>query len=425
MDNEEKVLLRILGAKLISFRNRPDGEIDGTGLLNPLIRILDTVPFVGFQSYLYYRYRNLARWRGKPVSSTLAPPGRSGPQLRMVQTMVWSQISGIYRPLAINFAVTHACTASCPHCSAAAYRRKDRPELSTAEAKRVIDEFVALGGSVVGFTGGEPLVRKDILELIAHVDKRKAITFLFTNGQLLEDETIRKLAAAGLYCVYLSFDSADPDEHDRGRGVPGLFAHNAAAVAKLKERGLLVACSSFATRSATERGEYRALHSLAHSLGMHNFFLLDYIPTGRALKNTDEMLTPAQHREIFDFSISNFRKRGLPPVSTQAWQNSIEGFLAGVGCFSGNREMYISASGDVTPCDFTPLSFGNVRDESLARIWQRMRAHPSYRKPSMACKMQNALFRKTFIDVLPAGAELPYPIERLPRVNYLDASAST
>jgi MoaA/NifB/PqqE/SkfB family radical SAM enzyme len=81
-------------------------------------------------------------------------------------------------------------------------------------------------------------------------------------------------------------------------------------------------------------------------------------------------------------------------------------------------EIYVTASGDVTPCDFTPLSFGNVREEPPAKIWQRMRAHPSYRARTLTCKMQNPLFRKAFIDPIPEGAVLPYPIAKLPRVDY-------
>ncbi len=61
----------------------------------------------------------------------------------------------------------------------------------------------------------------------------------------------------------------------------------------------------------------------------------------------------------------------------------------------------------MTPCDFTPLSFGNVREEPLSRIWRKMRAHPSYKNRSMGCKMQNPFFRKALIDAIPNGAELP------------------
>jgi len=421
MDGEEKVLLRALGAKLVSFRKRPDGEMEGTGLLNPLLRAVDIVPTMAFQVYLYRRYRNLARWRGKNVSNTMAPPDMSGPQARTLWSILRSRLIGSFRPLAINFAVTRACPLSCPHCSADPYRGSGRPELTTEEAKRVIDEALAMGTSIVGFTGGEPLCRKDIFELIGHVDKKKAVTFLFTNGLLLDDERIRALAAADLYCAYISVDSPDPDEHDRRRGVPGLFARNAAAVAKLKENDILAAAASFATRSGTARGEYRRLHAAARDLGFHNLLMLDFIPTGRALRETEEMLTPDQHEEIYAYSLEIFRGRSVPPLSAQAWQNSIMGYLAGIGCFAGNREMYISASGDVTPCDFTPLSFGNVREEPLSRIWRKMRAHPSYKNRSMGCKMQNPFFRKAFIDAIPDGAELPYPIDRLPSVDYRES----
>jgi MoaA/NifB/PqqE/SkfB family radical SAM enzyme len=406
----------------LAFRKAPDGEMEPTGPLRRLAGVLDIVPLIGFQSYLYLRYRNLARWRGKAVSNTMAPPDLSGAQWRTVRNIVWSRISGVFRPMAINFAVTYACPAACPHCSAGGYRRADGRELSTAEAKRVIDEALALGVSIVGFTGGEPLVRRDIFDLIAHVDKRKAVTFLFTNGLLLDDEAIRKLSAAGLYCAYLSIDHPDPAEHDRGRGIPGLFARNAAAVAKLKANDILVAAASFATRTGTARGDYRGVHAAARALGMYNLLLLDYIPTGRALRETEEMLTPEQREEIYEFSHAVFRERGVPPVSAQAWQNSLQGYRAGIGCFAGNREMYISAYGDVTPCDFTPLSFGSVRREPLARIWRKMRGHPSYSRRTMACKMQNPLFRKTFIDAIPAGAELPFPIETLPRVDFRAAA---
>ena len=424
MDGDEKILLRALGAKLIGFRRRPDGEMDGTGLLNPLLRTLEIVPIMALQSQFYYRYRNLARWRGKAVSNTFAPPNMSGPQWRTFRNMIWSWLSGVYRPVAVNFAVTYRCQGACPHCSAAFFRHQDRPELSTSEAKRVIDEVIDLGGSIIGFTGGEPLCRKDIYDLIAHVDRRKAVAFLFSNGQLLDDTAIQKLADAGLYCAYLSVDSPDPDEHDRGRGIPGLFAQNAAAIAKLRDQGILAAASSFATRTATARGDYRKIHSVARALGFLNLVLLDYIPTGRALKNTDEMLTPAQRDEIAAFAVSVYNKREVPPLSAQAWQNSIEGYLGGIGCFAGCREIYVTASGDVTPCDFMPLSFGNVREEPLARIWQRIRAHPSFQRRTQACKMQNPLFRKIFIDAIPEGAPLPYPIARLPRIDYKAAAGT-
>ncbi len=419
MDGGDKIHRRAFGAALVSVRKRLNGEMDASGPLHSLIRIFGFIPILFFHAHMIFRYRHLARWRGKSVSNTMAPPNLSGPQWRTVRSFLRSRVRGVYGPVAVNFAVTHSCPGSCPHCSAAAYRRPGAEELSTGEAKRVIDEALALGVSIFGFTGGEPLVRKDIYDLVDHVDKRKAITFLFTNGQLLDDEAIRRLSAAGLYCAYLSLDHPDPSEHDRGRGIPGLAEHNRAAVEKLKANGILAALTSYATRSGTARGEYRGLYEAARSWGAQNLLLLDYIPTGRALRETCEVLTPEQRREIYEYSAATFRERSRPPLTAQAWQNSAQGFFLGLGCYAGNREIYITASGDVTPCDFTPLSFGNVRDEPLARIWRRMRSHPAYRTRPMRCRMQEPIFRKTFIDAIPDGADLPYPIDRLPRVDDL------
>ena len=87
----------------------------------------------------------------------------------------------------------------------------------------MIDQSQNLGISIIAFTGGEPLLRKDIFELISHVDKRKAVPILFTNGLLLSDEVAEKLAKAGLYSIFVSIDSPNPKEHDQLRGMPNLF----------------------------------------------------------------------------------------------------------------------------------------------------------------------------------------------------------
>ena len=83
----------------------------------------------------------------------------------------------------------------------------------------------------------------------------------------------------------------------------------------------------------------------------------------------------------------------------------------------------MTAQGDVTPCDFTPLSFGNVADEPLATIWRRMTTHPEYRRHSVACRMQDPGFRARYIDPIPPGSSLPHPIAELDRAVIGDAVA--
>jgi MoaA/NifB/PqqE/SkfB family radical SAM enzyme len=163
---------------------------------------------------------------------------------------------------------------------------------------------------------------------------------------------------------------------------------------------------------------YRKLHEMAINLGLHNLILFDCVPTGNMLKDTREMLTFELREKIYKYSVKVFKQKIIPPLSSQAWQNSVESYLSGIGCLAANIQYYVSAYGDIAPCDFTPLSFGNIRNESLKKIWKRMVRHPAYNHRSPFCRMQNSRFRHFYIDPIPDDAILPYGIENLNSVDY-------
>jgi MoaA/NifB/PqqE/SkfB family radical SAM enzyme len=85
---------------------------------------------------------------------------------------------------------------------------------------------------------------------------------------------------------------------------------------------------------------------------------------------------------------------------------------AGVGCYAGWFQFYGTACGDITPCDFTPLSFGNVREAPLADIWRKMTSHPAYSEHWDHCRMQDVDFRTCYIDRIPDTGPFPFPIDR-------------
>ncbi len=415
---KEHVYWRLFGIKLISFKRLEDGRIVGTGLLNPFIDRLRLFTMIALQAKFYKNYKNLGTWHGKRVANTFAPPVGSRPQLRALKGLLKTHLLGRTFPVAMTYAVTYRCQMNCVHCSAGSHLRTAVPELSTDEAKRLIDDSLDLGITILAFTGGEPLLRDDIYELVAHVDQRKALPLLFTNGLLLTDENVDRLADAGLYTLFVSIDSADPAEHDRLRGKPGLFENAVLGLERMKSRGVFVGLSSYANRSNTDQGMYKKLHSLAQKLGAHNLLLFDAVPTGNILRDTSEMLTAEQREEIYRYSAMIFKKNIIPPLSSQSWQNSVEGNLAGIGCLAAHIQFYVSAYGDIAPCDFTPLSFGNIRNEPLGVIWKKMIKHPAYRRKETYCRMQNARFRRFYIDTIPAGATLPYSIEKIPPADY-------
>ena len=413
-----QVLWNLFGVKMIAYRRGCDGQFVGTGFLNPLFDKLGLFTMLFSQARLYKQYTDLARWKGKKVANPFAPPVGSRPQLRAMKGLLKKYLLGRANPLAMTYAVTYRCQCTCGHCSAARFVRRDTPELSTEEAKNLIDASQDLGICILAFTGGEPLLRADIFELIAQVNQRKAMPIMFTNGLLLTSENIQRLVDAGLYTVFLSLDSPSADEHDRLRGIPGLFDRAVEGALNLKSKGVLLGISSYASRTGTSRGDYRAMYELARQIGAHTLLLFDDVPTGRQLTSTSEMLTDEQRDEILVFTREIFDRKGLPSLSSQVWQNSLEGYLGGIGCLAANVQYYVTAYGEVTPCDFTPLSFGNIRSRSLKRIWQELVAHPAYKHNSHMCRMQHPDFRRCYVEAIPENASLPYDVKNLPCVDY-------
>jgi len=419
--DDERVFARFLGLKLLSYRQQESGQYVGSGLLNPIIDRFSLIPVIFLQAKFYKQYKDLGEWHGKRVANPFAPPVGSRPQIRALKNLVKTHVLGRAFPLAMTFAVTYRCQCNCVHCSASDHVRENDKELTTEEAKRLIDESLDLGICIIAFTGGEPLLRKDIFELIEYVDQRKAMPIIFTNGLLLTDENIDRLADAGLYTLFVSLDSISAEEHDRKRGCPGLYDRAVSGLKKMKEKGVFVAISSYAGRTSTNEGMYKKMYEFAQELGVHNLILFDNVPTGRMMKDTSEMLTREQREEILAYSLEVFNNSVIPPLSSQAWQNSLAGYLGGIGCLAANIQYYVSAYGDVAPCDFTPLGFGNIREDPLGDIWKRMIKHPAFKKRVQFCRMQNHGFRSCYIDPIPDNATLPYPISKLPAVDFLAA----
>ena len=415
---KEQIYLKIFNTKLISFKKLEDGKIIGTGILNPILEKLRLFVMLYLQAGFYRNYNTLGRWKGKMVANTFAPPVGSRPQLRAFKGLIKSHLLARPSPLAMTFAVTYRCMAKCVHCSAGKHFKAGEKELSTEEAKKLIDDSQKLGVTIIAFTGGEPLIREDLFELISYVNQKKAMPIMFTNGLLLTDENVQKLVDAGLYSIFVSIDSPFPKEHNNLRGVPGIFEAAISGIQKLKSKGVLVGLSSYATKSATEKGMYKKLHELAIELKIHNVILFDGVPTGNMLKDTSELLTQELQEEIYTYSSKIFKQKVIPPLSSQSWQNSVEGNLSGIGCLAANIQYYASAYGEIAPCDFSPISFGNIRDKPLKKIWKSMVSHPAYNHRSTFCRMQNPDFRRFYIDPIPEDARLPYPIENLPRVDY-------
>ncbi len=387
--------------------------------------------------------RPIACIDGSYVHSLYVPPTPSTANRRVVEAFLRRTLLGMPTPMAVTIAVTDSCQCSCGHCSAGsgamhgrataravqpAFRRRtggadvhrvaatqvQRPPLSTEELRRVIAESLDLGVGSVTFTGGEPLLRADLEKLIAGIDRERATVQIFTNGLLLDARRAAALKEAGLHAVHVSLDSPDPRRHDALRGAPGTFAAVRRAVAAARSAGLLVGLSTYATNRSVERHELSRIARLAMDWDVDEVSVFDVIPTGRLLESRSSLLTSLSHRRLLrEAACLNRRLGGRPRVTTQTWTNSSRGVAWFIGCLAWNWQFHVNAYGEATPCDFTPLTFGNVRERPLDEIWRDATTHPEWGRRRRACRMQSAWFRERYIDTIPRDASLPYPIGRL------------
>ena len=362
----------------------------------------------------------LAERRGGNVYSLYQPPVPSAAAARVIAHRIKRFTMGHVIPSTATMSATYACQCKCQHCSAVHYMARGKgkdglKELTTEEFCRVIDETIELGAVNIALSGGEPLLRKDIMTLINHVPTEKANVMLFTNGILLTEERVKELAASNLFSIMISLDSSKPEEHNEYRQYPGLFEKAIAGAKRALEGGLLVGFSTYATKEALDSGELEARIKLAKDVGVQELTIFDPVPTGMFLDRDDIILSDEDKQRIIDLGNEWSSKPGPFKVTPQAHVNSPRG----AGCFAGYHQFYMTAHGEVCPCDFTPLSFGNVRKDSVRAIWRRILEHPAYCNRSGHCRMQDDEFRKRYIKTIPKGATTPFYIGEREKVGVL------
>ena len=295
--------------------------------------------------------------------------------------------------------ITYECQLKCRHCCTGNYQKEKHRELATEEVKDVIDQsYKAL---VVNFFGGEPTLRSDLMELINYASKNAMFVFLDTNGLLITKDYARQLKDNGLELLYVSIDSPIPQKHDEYRRMEGCFEKAVEAVKNALDVGLKCMISTYVTKEGLRNGEFEKVIKLGRKLGATGIRYLLPTPAGRWLHNVHVKLTPKEEervRELVDF----------PFVCRDFYfQNQSSNQCRGMA----NKEyVYISPYGDVQPCCFMPLSFGNIRKEPLKTILERMWKHPMYSESCMSkeCPMLSEEFRKKYVDTIPPDTKLPF-----------------
>jgi len=285
---------------------------------------------------------------------------------------------------------TRACNLRCRHCYAAV-GATDSGELSSGEARTMIDDLAAFGCPVLLFSGGEPCLRPDLVGLMAHAKARGIRVVLSTNGTLITRELAARFAAVGLDYVGVSVDGL-PATHDAFRGVPGAFAQSLEGVRRAKEAGIKVGFRM--TISRGNAAEIPSVFDLMRREGVNRACFYHLVYSGRGSSLVAEDLshdeTRAAVRTIMDETRTWFAAGGRPEILTV--DNHADGPFVYLellkedparaaevlkllklngGNSSGNGIGCVSWDGEVYADQFwRHRAFGNVRTRKFSEIWQ-------------------------------------------------------
>jgi pyrroloquinoline quinone biosynthesis protein E len=283
-------------------------------------------------------------------------------------------------PLALLAELTHRCPLRCPYCSNPLALERASAELDTATWQRVLREAAALGVLQVHFSGGEPLVRRDLASLVGHAAEAGLYGNLITSGIGLDADRMTALAAAGLEHVQLSLQDSDPDQGDRVAGLAGAQAHKRRAADLVRKAGLPLTVNTVVHRQNLER--LGAIVALALTLGADRLEIAHVQYYGWALRNRRALLpSRAQLDRATAFvEAERARLKGVLAIDYVVPDYYARRPKACMGGW-GRRFLNVTPAGKVLPCHAAEtlpgLRFPNVLEASLAWIWQ---ADPAFER---------------------------------------------
>ena len=328
---------------------------------------------------------------GHPGGHPHGKGGHPGGKPGMVQTLP----DGTPACKLIAWEVTRSCNLACKHCRAEAHLEPYEGELDTAEAKALIDTFPEVGNPIIIFTGGDPMMRADVYELMRYATDKGLRCVMSPNGTLITPETAAKMVTAGVQRCSISIDGPDAASHDEFRGVPGAFDASMRGIQYLKDAGLEFQINTTVTRA--NLSSFKKIFDLCESIGAAAWHIFLLVPTGRAAQLGAEVITAQEYEDVLNW-FYDFRKttkmhlkatcaphyyrimrqrakaEGIPVTPENFGLDAMTR-----GCLGGTGFCFISHVGQVQPCGYLELDCGNIRSTQFPEIWRSSKQFRQFR----------------------------------------------
>ena len=289
-------------------------------------------------------------------------------------------------PMLVIWEATQACDLACVHCRASAQSERNPKELTTEQGYRLLDEIRSFGEPLMVFTGGDPLKRPDLYDLIRYSVKIGLRTNVTPSATpLLTKEAIDGFKAAGVTRMAISLDGPDAASHDDFRGVPGTFDRAMFALEYARDIGLDTQLQTTVTQR--NRARLPEMAQIAKDVRTRMWSLFFLIVTGRAGESDD--LTAPEYEQVFEFmyELSKTAPFGVKTTEAMHYRRYVAQRIKAehgvtenenakgvawrtAGVSDGKGFVFVSHQGEIFPSGFLPLSGGNVLDQSLTDVYR-------------------------------------------------------
>jgi radical SAM protein with 4Fe4S-binding SPASM domain len=289
-------------------------------------------------------------------------------------------------PRLVAWEVTRKCNLKCRHCRADSCDDEYRDELTFQDAKKLIDDIASFAKPVLILTGGEPLLRQDIWDIVSYARERGLTPALGTNATLIDDDTAKRIYESSIRKISVSLDFPTKEEHDSFRGIEGAYEAAIRGITAARKAGLDVQINTCVTKKNFMR--LKELHRLAEQLDVQAFHPFFLVPTGRGIGISGDALDADECEEALKITaeISKTSSIEVKPTDAPHYRRVFAMSAAAVcakgkGCLAGTGFCFISSTGDVKPCGYFDKILGNIKEIPFSKIWQESEVLNDLRNP--------------------------------------------